>query len=87
MTNRPMFDAKLSSITSQPVIWKRNEDGTVEVSFHVDGQVDTRGRKKFVKRFVLSRYFSNHSVDVVHYNYQRYLIDSQIELVEAHDDL
>lgn len=78
-----MYDAKLSEITDRPVVWKLSNEGKAIIFFHVRGDTDSRGRHNYQTRVVNSRYCSNHSVDTVRFNNKRYLIDSQIELVEA----
>lgn len=88
MTTNQMYDAKLSDITDVPAIWVCDSKGKVTLSFHVRGEVDTRGRHYYTTRVVRSSCYrsrpsSNHSVDVVVLNNKRYLIDSQVELLEG----
>lgn len=80
MTTKPMYDAKLSEITNRAV-WD-DRDGKITLSFPT--HKDENGRQCYAKRVIASRYFSNFSVDTVRYNNKRYLIDSQVELIESH---
>ena len=80
MTTKPMYDAKLSDITSYAV-WAERERGKVILTFGV--WEDKLIRPIYYKRVVTSRYFSNFSVDTIVFNKKRYLID--VEVVEALD--
>lgn len=80
MTIRSMYDEKLSDITESIVIWKKDYNtNKVIISF----SVKVGDHYYWHERKVTSRQFSNHSVDTIRFNNKRYLIDSQVELVEA----
>lgn len=77
-----MYDALLSDITDF-IIWTQ-EGSKIIAAFRVKGDDMTLdGRIRYTHRVIRSRYFSNHSVDVVVYQSKRYLIDSKIEIIEG----
>ena len=77
-----MYDAFLSEITNF-IIWTKEGDKVI-AAFRVKGEDWTLdGRIRYTHRVIRSRYFSNHSIDVVVYQGKRYLIDSKIEIIEG----